>query len=178
MQVEQVMVEKLIPYANNSRTHSQAQIAQIAASIREFGFNNPILIDEESTIIAGHGRALAAALLELETAPCIRLDHLSENQRKAFVIADNKIALSAGWDEELLKLELEGLTDAEQFATGFSMDELDALFHSDDKDDSHGDASPMDENRNLLLIECITEIELEKLFDEMKERGFQCKIMN
>lgn len=128
MQIEQILLEKLIPYANNSRTHSDEQVAQIASSIREFGFNNPVLIDEQETIIAGHGRVLAARRLDLETIPCIRLSHLSENQRKAYIIADNKIALNSGWDEELLRLELEGLSDAEKFATGFSHDELDLLF--------------------------------------------------
>ena len=91
MQIEQVQVGKLIPYANNARTHTEAQVAQIAASIREFGFNNPILIDEQSTIIAGHGRVLAAQALELKEVPCIRLTHLTPSQRKAYVIADNKI---------------------------------------------------------------------------------------
>jgi ParB-like chromosome segregation protein Spo0J len=129
MQIEQVQVGKLIPYANNARTHTEAQVAQIAASIREFGFNNPILIDEQSTIIAGHGRVLAAQALELKEVPCIRLTHLTPSQRKAYVIADNKIALNSGWDEELLKLELEGMTDIEQIATGFSPEELNLLFH-------------------------------------------------
>lgn len=129
MQIEQVHVSKLIPYANNARTHSEPQVAQIAASIRAFGFNNPILIDEESTIIAGHGRVLAAQALEMTDVPCIRLTHLTESQRKAYIIADNKIALNSGWDEELLKLELEGMTDIEQIATGFSPEELNLLFN-------------------------------------------------
>ena len=129
MQVEQVQVNKLIPYANNARTHSEAQVAQIAASIRAFGFNNPVLIDEESTIIAGHGRVLAAQALEMSDVPCIRLTHLTPSQRKAYIIADNKIALNSGWDEELLKLELEGMTDIEQIATGFSPEELNLLFN-------------------------------------------------
>jgi ParB-like chromosome segregation protein Spo0J len=128
MKIEQIVTDKLIPYANNSRTHSEAQVAQIAASIRQFGFNNPVLIDEQSTIIAGHGRVLAALKLEMEKVPCIRLSHLNESQRKAYIIADNKIALNSGWDEELLKLELEGLTDIDQIATGFSPEELNVLF--------------------------------------------------
>ena len=111
MQVEKISIETLIPYANNARTHSEAQVAQIAASIREFGFNNPVLIDEQSSIIAGHGRVLAARKLELDSVPCIRLNHLSETQRRAYIIADNKIAMNAGWDEELLALELAELTE-------------------------------------------------------------------
>ena len=126
MLIEQISIETLIPYANNARTHSEAQVAQIAASIREFGFNNPVLIDEQSSIIAGHGRVLAARKLELDSVPCIRLNHLSETQRRAYIIADNKLAMNAGWDDELLALEFEGLGE-EGFdleLTGFSLDEI------------------------------------------------------
>ena len=126
MLIEQISIETLIPYANNARTHSEAQVAQIAASIREFGFNNPVLIDEQSSIIAGHGRVLAARKLELDSVPCIRLNHLSETQRRAYIIADNKLAMNAGWDDELLALEFEGLGD-EGFdleLTGFTLDEI------------------------------------------------------
>jgi DNA modification methylase len=126
MQVEQIGIETLIPYANNARTHSEAQVAQIAASIREFGFNNPVLIDEQSSIIAGHGRVLAARKLELDSVPCIRLNHLSDTQRRAYIIADNKIAMNAGWDEELLALELTELTEfgVNMDLTGFTVDEI------------------------------------------------------
>ena len=126
MQVEKIGIETLIPYANNARTHSEAQVAQIAASIREFGFNNPVLIDEQSSIIAGHGRVLAARKLELDTVPCIRLNHLSSTQRRAYIIADNKIAMNAGWDEELLALELTELTEfgVNMDLTGFTVDEI------------------------------------------------------
>ena len=129
MQVEQIGIETLIPYANNARTHSEAQVAQIAASIREFGFNNPVLIDEQSSIIAGHGRVLAARKLELDAVPCIRLNHLSETQRRAYIIADNKIAMNAGWDEELLALELTELTEfgVNMDLTGFTVDEIAVL---------------------------------------------------
>lgn len=124
--IEQVEVEKLIPYARNSRTHNDAQVAQIAASIKEFGFNNPVLIGEDNDIIAGHGRVLAARKLELTSVPCIRLGHLTENQKKAYVIADNRIALNAGWDEEMLKLELSALaeTQIDLSLLGFSEAEL------------------------------------------------------
>ena len=129
MQVEQIGIETLIPYANNARTHSDEQVAQIAASIREFGFNNPVLIDEQSSIIAGHGRVLAARKLELDTVPCIRLNHLSSTQRRAYIIADNKIAMNAGWDEELLALELTELTEfgVNMDLTGFTVDEIAVL---------------------------------------------------
>jgi len=129
MLVEQIAIEKLIPYANNARTHSDKQVAQIAASIREFGFNNPVLIDEQSSIIAGHGRVLAARKLELDSIPCIRLNHLSDTQRRAYMIADNKIAMNAGWDEELLALELTELTEfgVNMDLTGFTVDEIVSL---------------------------------------------------
>lgn len=129
MQIEQIGIATLIPFAKNSRTHSDAQIAQIAASIREFGFTNPVLIDEANGIIAGHGRVLAARKLKLTEVPCIRLAHLTEAQKRAYVIADNKLALNAGWDEAMLKLELADLKalDFDLDLTGFSADEIDAL---------------------------------------------------
>ena len=102
-------VVDLIPYVNNARTHSDEQVTQIASSIKEFGFNNPILTDGENGVIAGHGRLLAAKKLGLETVPTIELSGLSEAQKKAYILADNKIALNSGWDEEILKLELDDL---------------------------------------------------------------------
>lgn len=125
-QIEQIDTTKLIPYARNSRTHNEAQVAQIAASIREFGFNNPVLIGFDNDIIAGHGRVLAAQKLQLEKVPCIRLDHLTDTQKRAYVIADNRIALNAGWDEEMLKLELADLkeTEIDLELLGFSTAEL------------------------------------------------------
>ena len=129
MQIEQIGIATLIPFAKNSRTHSDAQIAQIAASIREFGFTNPVLIDEANGIIAGHGRVMAARKLKLTEVPCIRLAHLSDAQKRAYVIADNKLALNAGWDEAMLKLELADLKalDFDLDLTGFNTDEIDAL---------------------------------------------------
>ena len=111
MKIETLKTADLIPYARNTRTHSEAQVAQIAGSIREFGFTNPILIDAENGIIAGHGRVMAAQKLGLDKVPCIRLGHLTETQRRAYIIADNKLALNAGWDEEMLALELGDLGD-------------------------------------------------------------------
>lgn len=111
MKVEQTNIDELIPYASNSRTHSEEQVAQIAASIKEFGFNNPVLLDGDNGIIAGHGRTLAARKLGLKEVPTIELAHLSDSQRKAYIIADNKLALNAGWDMELLSLEMGDLKD-------------------------------------------------------------------
>jgi DNA modification methylase len=120
----------LIPYANNSRTHSEAQIAQIAGSIKEFGFTNPVLLDGQSGIVAGHARVMAAQLLKMMQVPCIELGYLTEAQRKAYVIADNKLALNAGWDEQLLAIELKGLGELgfDLGLTGFGELEFSALF--------------------------------------------------
>ncbi|TVO37359.1 ParB/Srx family N-terminal domain-containing protein [Vibrio algivorus] len=106
-------VGDLIPYINNARTHSDVQIKQIASSIQEFGFTNPILIDEDNGIIAGHGRLLAAELLNIETVPVYILKGLTPVQKKAYVLADNQLALNAGWDEELLAMEIEFLQEAD-----------------------------------------------------------------
>jgi len=127
--IEQVKLDKLIPYARNSRTHSDAQVAQIAASIKEFGFTNPVLIDETGSIIAGHGRVMAARKLAITDVPSIRLTHLTEAQKKAYVIADNKLALNAGWDDEMLAVELTDLKDMgfDLDLTGFSTEEIEAL---------------------------------------------------
>jgi DNA modification methylase len=111
MKIEQKKTSELIPYARNSRTHDEKQVSQIASSIKEFGFNNPVLIDGDNGIIAGHGRVMAAQLLKLETVPTIELSHLSDTQKRAYIIADNKIALNSGWDDEMLKLEMIELND-------------------------------------------------------------------
>jgi ParB-like chromosome segregation protein Spo0J len=113
MKIEQLPTADLIPYARNTRTHSAEQVAQIAGSIREFGFTNPILIDADNGIIAGHGRVMAASKLGLAKVPCIRLAHLTDTQKRAYIIADNKLALNAGWDEEMLGLELADLREAD-----------------------------------------------------------------
>jgi len=119
-------IEKLVPYTRNPRTHSEAQIAQIAASIVEFGFNCPILVDTDSGIVAGHGRLAAAKKLKLEQVPVIVLDHLTPAQRRAYLLADNKLAELAGWDEDLLRLELQALERAgfDLDVVGFSDEEL------------------------------------------------------
>src|SRR5229473_3087307 len=107
--IELWLIDKLIPHTRNPRTHSDAQIAQIAASIEAFGFNNPILVDSKAGIIAGHGRLLAARMLCLKEVSVIVLDHLTEAQKRAYIIADNQLALNAGWDEDLLRQELAAL---------------------------------------------------------------------
>jgi DNA modification methylase len=127
-------IDKLIPYARNPRTHSDVQIAQIAASISAFGFNNPILVDRKSGIIAGHGRLLAARKLQITEVPVIVLDHLSELQKRAYILADNQLALNAGWDEELLRLELAAFQeeDFDVSLIGFEDQELARLLAAQD----------------------------------------------
>jgi DNA modification methylase len=129
MQITEVAVEALIPYAKNSRTHDDAQVAQIAASIKEFGWTNPILVDGDKGIIAGHGRLMAARKLNMDKVPVIQLKDMTEAQKKAYVIADNKLAMNAGWDMDFLKLELQDLEDADfdLSLTGFDDKELDQL---------------------------------------------------
>ena len=121
-----VSVSSLIPYARNSRTHSDAQVGQIAASIKEFGFLNPIIVDGDSGIIAGHGRVLAAQKLGIAELPVIEAGHLSDTQRRAYIIADNKLAMNAGWDDEMLRVELDalGVDGFDLELTGFSLDEI------------------------------------------------------
>src|ERR1700694_3159037 len=129
LEIESSPIERLIPNARNARTHSEQQIAQIAASIAEFQFNNPVLVDPDGGIIAGHGRVLAARKLSYTHVPVIVLGHLSENQRRAFMLADNKLTLNAGWDADMLRLELEALAQ-ENFdldLTGFEPGEIDEL---------------------------------------------------
>ena len=135
MEIIYKKVQELIPYVNNSRTHSEEQVNQICASINEFGFTNPLLVDEKDSIIAGHGRLLASKKLGMEEVPCIVLEGLTEAQKKAYIIADNKMALNAGWDEELLKIELENLKelDFDLGLTGFNVDELDDILGNNEE---------------------------------------------
>lgn len=129
MEYSQKAVKDLIPYINNARTHSDEQVTQIASSIREFGFINPIIIDDKNNVIAGHGRLLASKKLDLKEVPTVLVDHLTDTQRKAYVLADNQLALNAGWDDELLKLELAQLDDVgfDLELLGFDLDALEGL---------------------------------------------------
>ncbi len=135
----------LIPYARNARTHSEAQVALIAGSIREYGFTNPVLVDGENGIIAGHGRVLAARKLGLPQVPVIELAHLTEAQKRAYILADNKLAEQAGWDKALLALELGDLQDlaVDLTSLGFEAGELDALLRSGEADERKDDIPPV-----------------------------------
>ena len=148
--LEAIQIDALIPYARNSRTHSDAQVAQIAASIKEFGFTNPVLIDAGGGIIAGHGRVLAARKLGMTDVPCIRLDHLTDAQKRAYVIADNRLALNSGWDTEMLKVEFADLQELgfDLELTGFDLDEIKELLAPVGTDGltDPDDAPPLPEN--------------------------------
>ncbi len=130
---EKVAIDRLVPYARNARTHSKEQILQLRSSLREFGFVNPIIVDQELNIIAGHGRVLAAKAEGLSEVPCVFAEHLTETQKRAYILADNRLALSAGWDEELLALEFGELKDLgfDLELTGFGVDEIEKLFAAD-----------------------------------------------
>src|SRR3977135_1228197 len=144
--IELIPVAQLKPYPTNARTHSKKQIRQIAASIRQFGFTNPVLVDDSQQIVAGHGRVEAAKLLGTSTVPALRISHLSAAQIRAYVLADNKLAEKAGWDREILAIELQVLIDLdfEVELTGFETSEIDILL--DDATEASGAAlSPEDD---------------------------------
>lgn len=171
--VEMVPVPLLRRYNFNARTHSDEQIGQIVASIREFGFMSPLLVDRDNLVISGHGRLSAAEVAGLAAVPCVRVEHLSEEQKRAYVIADNQIALNSGWDRDLLRLELADLreTGFDLGLTGFSDEELDALLKAED----YGEAEDEDEEPKFALrIESADEAEimaLRKIFGLKKKAG-------
>ncbi|MCL2532517.1 MAG: site-specific DNA-methyltransferase [Oscillospiraceae bacterium] len=138
---EQVPVDKLVPYARNARTHSKQQILQLRASLREFGFVNPVLCDRELNIIAGHGRIMAAKEEGITEVPCVFVEHLTEAQKRAYILADNRLALSAGWDEELLALEFGELQELgfDLGLTGFDLAEIEKLFDTGEAQDDDFD---------------------------------------
>lgn len=135
-EMQLISIDKLVPYVNNARTHSKEQITKLRSSLREFGFINPVIIDKSYSIIAGHGRVLAAKEEGITEVPCVLVDYLTEAQKKAYIIADNRFAQDAGWDEELLRIEIEALQAAafDISLTGFELAEIDDLFKEDVKD--------------------------------------------
>lgn len=171
-------IDRLIPYAKNSRTHSDEQIAQIAASMREWGFTNPVLIDPAGNIIAGHGRLLAARKLLIDKIPVVIADGWTDAQKQAYIIADNKMALNAGWDNDMLALELTEL-DGVGFdldLTGFDADEIAALM-PDAETDSVTDEI---EYKSILevSVSCESEDQQEQVYNMMTSKGFKCRILS
>jgi len=178
LQIEYKKVNGIIPYVNNSRTHSDEQVTQVASSIKEFGFTNPILIDEQGGIIAGHGRLIAARKLGMEEVPTIVLGGLSEAQRKAYVIADNKLALNSAWDEELLKIEMESLSELEfdLEILGFDDSTLEALLDLDAEEDAAvKDLSESVGEGFELIITCDSEQALESAYQKANDMGWLCR---
>jgi hypothetical protein len=190
--IKYLPIDSLHPYTRNARTHSGEQIDRIAASIQEFGFLNPILIDSASkTIIAGHGRLLAAQRLGLDKVPTVAFAHLTDTQRRAYTLADNKLALEAGWDEELLKIELDELKleDFELDVIGFDWEQRDPNAENENSLTSEGNREftpklPQDDEENTaqprdklsLIVFCENEDIQRELFAELKERGFKVKV--
>ncbi len=179
--LEQIHPADLIPYARNAKKHDPEQVAKIAGSIREFGFNNPVLIDQDNGIIAGHGRVMAAIKLGLESVPVIRLSHLSETQRRAYILADNKLAeLGGGWDEEMLKVELEAIkeSDLDHLLTGFSDEEMVTLIGDteDASEDDDGDSKEFTDQYAVTVV-CNNEEHQRELFERLMSEGLNCKIV-
>ena len=184
LEINYISTDVLIPYVNNSRTHSDKQVTEIASSIKEFGFTNPVLIDKENTIIAGHGRLLASKKLGLKEVPTILLENLTEAQKKAYIIADNKLALNAGWDEELLSIELKELDELgyDTSLTGFSEDELSDILDKPitkgltDEDELPENVEPIVEkgdiwqlgNHRLMCGDSTNITDLDKLLNKIK----------
>jgi ParB-like chromosome segregation protein Spo0J len=179
--IEHLPTDTLVPYARNSRTHSPEQVAQIAASIREYGFTNPVLIDANNTLIAGHGRVMAAQHIGLPTVPAIRLAHLTDAQRRAYVIADNKLAENAGWDMATLAREVEDLQadGYELDLLGFGADELTALL---------GDPAPAPapqepdpgikyQEKFAIIVDCKDEPHQQTVFETLQAQGYTCKVL-
>ncbi|HDX4327656.1 TPA: ParB N-terminal domain-containing protein [Escherichia coli] len=153
LKIEYLPVGKLLRYAKNSRTHSDEQVEQLVNSIREFGFTNPVLIDEKNELIAGHGRLAAAEILEMDKVPAIRLSDLSEKQKKAYRIADNKLALNAGWDMQLLAEEVKALMD-DDFdidLLGFNDAELDEMLSDEQPQEEDDNSSPVVQIKYLAI---------------------------
>ena len=153
LKIEYLPVGKLLRYAKNSRTHSDEQVEQLVNSIREFGFTNPVLIDEKNELIAGHGRLAAAEILEMDKVPAIRLSNLSEKQKKAYRIADNKLALNAGWDMQLLAEEVKELID-DDFdidLLGFNDAELDEMLSDEQPQEEDDNSSPVVQIKYLAI---------------------------
>lgn len=178
MEIKNIKTNDLIPYENNSRTHDETQVQQIISSIEEFGFTNPILIDEQNMIIAGHGRLMAAQRLHLEEVPTIVLKNLTEAQKKAYIIADNKLALNAGWDYELLKKEIMILSDDINLnLLGFDEQELANIIDELESIEPLLEEQPYKEVFNI-VVNCEDENHQERVYNELLEKGYKCQVQS
>mgnify|MGYP003649426159 FL=1 len=177
LSIEYRATGEIIPYINNSRTHSEQQVQQVAASIKEFGFTNPILIDQDGGIIAGHGRLLAAQMLRMDEVPTITLEGLTEAQRKAYVIADNKLALNAGWDFELLKIEIEKMGDFELSLLGFDDQELANIIDGLNEEPPELKEESYSQVFNI-VVNCNDEGHQERVYNELQAKGYECQVQS
>ena len=179
LNIEYLLATDLLPYENNSRTHSQQQVDQIKRSMTEFGFTNPILIDEHNGIIAGHGRLQAAQELDIKLVPTITLKGLTEAQRKAYVIADNQLALNAGWDFDALNVEINNL-DLLNFdlnILGFNDQELANIIDGLEKIAPELKEESYSQIFNL-VVSCSDETEQEKIYNELTAKGYKCQVQS
>jgi ParB-like chromosome segregation protein Spo0J len=183
--IEMWPLDRLVPYEKNARTHSPVQIQQIAASITEFGFTNPILVDGADGILAGHGRLAAAKDMGLALVPVIVLDHLSAAQRKAYILADNQLALNAGWDTELLQMEVAALNleDFDLSLLGFDDDRIASLLDPDGIDREEGPPTGADDpgkeyqQKYAVAVECDDEAEQETVYEKLNGEGYACRLL-
>jgi ParB-like chromosome segregation protein Spo0J len=176
--VERWDITRLTPYARNSRTHSDEQIGQIAASIKEWGWTTPVLVDEDGSIIAGHGRTLAAQRLKMTEVPVMVAKGWSDAKKRAYVIADNKLAMNAGWDNEMLKLELHALAeeDFQLDTTGFSPDELTEIMFGEliktEEPEEQTVSSAFE-----VSVSCDNEAEQERVYEMLTKQGLKCRVL-
>jgi ParB-like chromosome segregation protein Spo0J len=177
MKIENIKTESLVPYARNAKTHPPAQVARIAGSIKEFGFCNPVLVDKDNGIIAGHGRVLAAQKLGLAEVPCIRLGHLTDAQRRAYILADNRLSESdgAGWDMEMLKLELADLGELDVDLEGIGFEP--GFFEADESHDESDLGGGNFESQYAVTVICSGEAEQQTVYERLTKEGLNCKVV-
>jgi ParB-like chromosome segregation protein Spo0J len=178
-QVERRNVADLVPYARNSRTHNAAQVNQIAASIKEWGWTTPVLIDESGMIIAGHGRVLAAQKLGVVTIPVMVATGWSDAKKRAYVIADNQLALTAGWDEELLKIEMSELSHEgfDLTLTGFDIADIDKMLGKLAETEAEEACAQLTDMKYQIVVDCGSEMRQIELLDEFEKAGISCRAL-
>ena len=172
LKIEYINIDELVPYDKNAKLHPKDQIEQIKKSIEEFGMNDPIAIDKDNVIIEGHGRLIACKELNYTEVPIIRLDHLTDEERKAYTLVHNKLTMNSDFDIDILNDELEDIININMEDFGFDLN-----FDFDDEEIEREDLSEKTKLKNALEIQCENEKELEVLYNEMIERGYECKII-
>ncbi|MEK9768084.1 MAG: ParB N-terminal domain-containing protein [Betaproteobacteria bacterium] len=177
MKVQIIPITDVIPYNRNPRKNTEA-VAKVAGSLKEFGWKQPIVVDGEKVVIAGHTRLLAAQYLKMEQVPVLVADDLTDNQVKAYRLADNRVAQEAEWDHDLLSLELKDLLD-DDFdiaLTGFDVGEMESIFNEDENDNTLPEQKELNETFEV-SVECQNELEQETVFNLLTEKGYKCRIL-